>query len=190
MDETGVLSGRTRRVLDSTVLDDAVVTQDTVTMITSQVGKCRRLIPQAREVVLSHDYYQGSKPSCDWADPDSRSELINRLVTDGLAVLEAVRDIDLDDRQSEAVGLLGGGGRPGRGTRPRPGGQMEDRPPGRFGSDDLGRLTRRLGTVAKRLRSVGTVTKPISWPSPKRGSSLLVRPPRPPALTVPPAWAC
>ena len=32
--ESGVLSGRCRRVLDSTVLDDAVVTQDTVTMIT------------------------------------------------------------------------------------------------------------------------------------------------------------
>ena len=107
VDQTGVLSGRTRRVLDSTVLDDAVVTQDTVTMITSQVRRCRRLIPDARGVVLSHDYDQGRKPWCDWSDPDSRSELINRLVTDGLAVLETVRDIDLDDRQSEAVGLLG-----------------------------------------------------------------------------------
>lgn len=108
VDQTGILRGRSRRVLDSTILDDAVVTADTVTMITAQIGKCRRLIPGAREVVLSHDYETGgSKPSCDWADPDSRSELINRLVTDGLAVLEAVRDIALDDRQSEAVGLLG-----------------------------------------------------------------------------------
>lgn len=107
VDQTGVLSGRTRRVLDSTVLDDAVVTQDTVTMITAQIGKCRRLIPRAREAVLSHDYETGGKPWCDWADPDSRSELIDRLVTDGLAVLDAVRDIDLDERQSEAVGLLG-----------------------------------------------------------------------------------
>ena len=104
VDRTGVLSGRTRRVLDSMVLDDAVVTQDTVTMITSQIGRCRRLIPDARGVVLSHDYDQGSKPSCDWSDPDSRSELINGLVTDGPAVLEAVRPIDLDARQSEAVG--------------------------------------------------------------------------------------
>ena len=107
VEETGVLSGRTRRVLDSTVLDDAVVTQDTVTMITAQVRKCRQLIPRAREVVLSHDYETGGKPWCDWADPDSRSVLINGLVTDGLAVLEAVRDIDLDSEQSEAVGLLG-----------------------------------------------------------------------------------
>ena len=47
--ETGVLSGRNRRVLDSTVLDDAVVTQDTVTMITAQIRRCRRLIAQARQ---------------------------------------------------------------------------------------------------------------------------------------------
>ena len=107
VDQSGVLSGRVRRVLDSTVLDDAVVTQDTVTMITAQIRRCRRLISQARGVVLSHDYDQGGKPSCDWADSDSRSGLINSLVSDGLAVLDAVADTDLDKRQSEAVGLLG-----------------------------------------------------------------------------------
>jgi len=107
VDQSGVLSGRSRRVLDSTVLDDAVVTQDTVTMITAQIRKCRRLIPLVRGVVLSHDYDQGTKPSCDWADSDSRSELINSLVSDGLAVLGAVADTNLDERQSEAVGLLG-----------------------------------------------------------------------------------
>ena len=107
VEESGVLSGRIRRVLDSTVLDDAVVTQDTVTMITAQIRKCRRLIPQVRGVVLSHDYETGGKPGCDWADPESRSELINSLVSDGLAVLDAVADTGLDSEQSEAVGLLG-----------------------------------------------------------------------------------
>ena len=82
--ESGVLSGRCRRVLDSTVLDDAVATQDTVTMITAQIRRCRRLIAQARETVVSHDYEQPGRPSCDWDDPESRSGLINRLVGDGL----------------------------------------------------------------------------------------------------------
>ena len=82
--ETGVLSGRCRRVLDSTVLDDAVVTQDTVTMITAQIRGCRRLIAQARQTVVSHDYEQAGRPSCDWDDPQSRSGLINGLVGDGL----------------------------------------------------------------------------------------------------------
>ena len=82
--ETGVLSGRNRRVLDSTVLDDAVATQDTVTMITAQIRRCRRLIAQARQTVVSHDYEQPGRPSCDWDDPESRSGLINGLVGDGL----------------------------------------------------------------------------------------------------------
>jgi hypothetical protein len=40
--ETGVLRGKTRRALDSTVLDDAVATQDTVTQLIAAV---RRVAP-------------------------------------------------------------------------------------------------------------------------------------------------
>ncbi len=104
--ETGVLSGRCRRVLDSTVLDDAVVTQDTVTMITAQIRRCRRLIAQARQTVVSHDYEQPGRPSCDWDDPESRSGLISRLVGDGLTVLESVEGVVLDPEQTDAAGLL------------------------------------------------------------------------------------
>ena len=41
----GVLANRGRRALDSTILHDAVATGDTVTMISSQIRRCRRLIP-------------------------------------------------------------------------------------------------------------------------------------------------
>ena len=107
VDQTGILRGRRRRVLDSTILDDAVVTQDTVTMICAQIRKVRRLIPRARQAVLSRDYEQAGKPSCDWSDPQSRSSLIDGLVKDGQAVLDAVENTVLDAGQSEAVGLLG-----------------------------------------------------------------------------------
>ena len=110
VDQSGVLSGRTKRVLDGHSDDDhspdAVVTADTVTMITAQIRKCRRLVPQARGVVVSHDYEQGGKPWCDWDDPQSRSDLINSLMSDGLAILEAVKDVDLDTVGADAVGLL------------------------------------------------------------------------------------
>ena len=54
--QTGGLSGRSRRVLDSTVLDDAVATQDTVTQLVAAVRKVRKLVPHAREVAVSaHD---------------------------------------------------------------------------------------------------------------------------------------
>ena len=43
--ETGVIAGRHRRVLDSTVLDDAVARQDTVTMLATQIRRVRKLIP-------------------------------------------------------------------------------------------------------------------------------------------------
>jgi len=39
--ETGVLRGRRKRVLDSTVFDDAVATQDTVTLLVVAMRKCR-----------------------------------------------------------------------------------------------------------------------------------------------------
>ena len=125
VDQTGILKGRSRRVLDSTILDDAVVTQDTVTMITAQIRKVRRLIPQARGAMLSHDYEQAGKPGCDWSDPQSRSELINRLVSDGLAVLQSVKDIKLDGGQTSAVGLLGVV--VGQDVEPEPGSEGEGR---------------------------------------------------------------
>ena len=106
--ESGVLATRDRRALDSTILHDAVATQDTVTMISSQIRRCRRLIPQAADLVLvAHDYESKTKPSCVWPDPDARSELINGLVTDGLALIEAVEGVKLGPEQADAVGLLG-----------------------------------------------------------------------------------
>ena len=46
-------------------------------------------------MLVAHDYESKAKPSCDWSDPDSRSELINGLVTDGLALIEAVNNVKL-----------------------------------------------------------------------------------------------
>ena len=48
-----------------------------------------------------------TKPSCDWSDPDARSELVDGLVTDGLTLIEAVNNMELDPEQADAVGLLG-----------------------------------------------------------------------------------
>jgi len=42
---TAVLAGRRRRVLDSTILEDAVATQDTVTQLVAAKRRVRRLLP-------------------------------------------------------------------------------------------------------------------------------------------------
>ena len=104
--ECGALSKRTRRALDSTVLYDAVATQDTVTMIGAQIRRVRRLAPQAAAVALGHDYDSRAKPVCDWGDPDERAWLIDDLVTDAQRVLDALDGSELSDEQAQAAALL------------------------------------------------------------------------------------
>ena len=108
VDATGVLKGKTRRALDSTVLDDAVATQDTVTQLIAAIRRVRRLVPQAAVLELAgHDYSDPGKPRIAWDDDEARQQLISGLVNDALVVLAAVEGIDLDGPASEAVGLLG-----------------------------------------------------------------------------------
>ena len=104
--ECGALSRRTRRALDSTVLYDAVATQDTVTMIGAQIRRVRRLAPQAAALALAHDYDSRAKPVCDWGDPDERAWLIDELVTDAQRVLDALAGSELSDEQARAAALL------------------------------------------------------------------------------------
>ncbi len=104
--ECGALANRTRRALDSTVLYDAVTTQDTVTMVGAQIRRVRRLAPAAAALVLGHDYDSRARPVCDWGDPEERAWLIDGLVTDACAVLDALEGSKLTDEQGRAAALL------------------------------------------------------------------------------------
>jgi hypothetical protein len=107
VEATGVLVGRGRRVLDSTILADAVATQDTVTQLVAAIRRVRRLVPAARTVQLAaHDYDRPGKPDCAWDDPQATQALVSGLVNDALAVLGAVAEVELDAEQGEAVTLL------------------------------------------------------------------------------------
>lgn len=105
--ETGVLKGKTRRAVDSTVLDDAVATQDTVTQLIAAIRRVRRLVPVAAALDLGgHDYGDPGKPRIAWDDPAARDDLITGLVGDALTILAAVDGLDLDRDAADAVGLL------------------------------------------------------------------------------------
>lgn len=105
--QTGVLKGKTRRALDSTVLDDAVATQDTVTQLIAAIRRVRRLVPQAAALELAgHDYDDPTKPRISWDDPEARNALVTALVSDALAVLSAVEPLELDVEATDAIGLL------------------------------------------------------------------------------------
>ncbi len=105
IEATGVLKGKTRRALDSTLLDDAVATQDTVTQLVGAIRRVRRIVPAASNVALfAHDYDVASKPSIAWDDEASRFELVNALVVDALRLIDACEAEDAE--AASALGLL------------------------------------------------------------------------------------
>jgi hypothetical protein len=108
--ETGVLTGRRRRAVDSTILADAVATQDTVTQLVSAIRKVAREVPGAAEqiaqVCTGHDYSGPGKPKIDWDDPAARDALVSALVSDANAVVAALEGRALDERAASAVALL------------------------------------------------------------------------------------
>jgi IS5 family transposase len=106
IDATGVLRGKTRRALDSTLLDDAVATQDTVTQLVAAIRRVRRVVARASGVsLLAHDYESAGKPLISWDDEAARAELVNALVSDALHLLDACGDLD-DAEGASAIGLL------------------------------------------------------------------------------------
>ena len=104
--QTGALAGRDRRVLDSTVLDDAVARQGTVTMLRVQMRKLRRLVPQLGGVWVREHNLDPAGPEVDWDDPDDVERLVTELVDDALELIGACEGLGLDDAQADALGLL------------------------------------------------------------------------------------
>jgi IS5 family transposase len=108
--ETGVLAKKTRRALDSTVLDDAVATQDTVTQLIAAIRRVGREIPAAAEVIeqhcTAHDYDDPGKPTIAWNDKAARNALVDGLVGDAHRLLGHLPEQELGPRAAEAVALL------------------------------------------------------------------------------------
>jgi IS5 family transposase len=110
VEQTGILRGRRRRAVDSTILADAVATQDTVTQLISAIRRVAREVPGAAEQVAAvcagHDYSGPGKPKIDWDDPGAREALVSALVNDATALVEALRPEDPDQPEALAVALL------------------------------------------------------------------------------------
>src|SRR6516162_7980733 len=95
--QTGVLKGRRRRAVDSTILADAVATQDTVTQLVAAVRRVGREVPGAAEkiaaVCTGHDYSTPGKPKIDWDDPQAKEGLVSALVNDATTLVAAFKDV-------------------------------------------------------------------------------------------------
>ena len=108
--ETGILAGRRKRCMDSTVFDDAVATQDTVTQLVAAIRKVARVVPGAAEVIAAVcrlDYSAPGKPPIDWDDPAAKQALVSDLVNDALAVLAELAGPDAPERDAAAADALG-----------------------------------------------------------------------------------
>lgn len=109
---TGVLAGKRRRALDSTVLDDAVARQDTITQLIAAIRRFGREVPAGQDLLAAHatsyDYSRAGKPEIAWDDEDAKRELVSVLVNDALALLAAVDPDTLEDgsKAAAAYGLL------------------------------------------------------------------------------------
>jgi hypothetical protein len=101
-----------RRVLDSAPLEDAVATQDTVTMLRGAIrGLLRACPPELAAKVRGllqrdDDYAAPGKPACDWTDRAAREQLVDALVRDAYRAHFALRGERLNPRAAEAATLL------------------------------------------------------------------------------------
>jgi Transposase DDE domain/Transposase domain (DUF772) len=110
VEETGIVAGRRRRAVDSTILADTVATQDTITQLIAAIRRVARQVPGAaakiQAVCSGHDYSTPGKPQIDWDDPQAKDALVSALVNDANALLAALDDASLDERAEAAVALL------------------------------------------------------------------------------------
>jgi hypothetical protein len=101
-----------KRVLDSAPLEDAVTTQDTVTMLRGAIRGLLRACPPALKAKVraglqrEDDYAAPGKPACDWTDRAAREALVDALVRDAYRAHFALRGERLDPRTAEAAVLL------------------------------------------------------------------------------------
>ena len=145
--QTGVLTGKHRRALDSTVLDDAVARQDTVTQLIASIRPVARDVDGADVVVAKRDP-AGSVDRCwlrahretqiAWDDEQAQQELVSALVKDALVVLAGLdlpaiaKETDNEAAQ-QAVALLAlvagqDGNRPRARMAPTDGGASRGQP--------------------------------------------------------------
>jgi len=112
--ETGAMKNRAR-VLDSTPIFDAVATEDTVTELRASIRKVLVALDQVggplaatvRAALLpDDDYSTAGKPPCDWDDRAAREALVDALVRDALAALEALDSQEIPESATGAVELL------------------------------------------------------------------------------------
>ena len=119
VDQCGVIKVKHRRVVDSTIIDDAVARQDTYKLLIWQIAKIGEDFPQLAPGI---DHLPGGgwyrerlRPDIDWTSKGAKNDLVSVLVNDALTVVGWAQDeigkLDVADPVrgflEDEVGLLG-----------------------------------------------------------------------------------
>ncbi len=119
--ETGILKGKRRRAVDSTVLDDAVARQDSITQLIAGIRRFGRDVPGAQELVSTYatgyDYTRTGRPDIAWDDQDAKVGWFRRSSpTRWRPCWRRSNPETLDGKAADAYSLLVLVARAGRGT--------------------------------------------------------------------------
>jgi len=110
VEESGILRGRRKRAVDSTILADAVATQDTITQLIAAIRRVGRVVPGGSEAITAvctgHDYHRPGKPLIDWDEPGAKDTLVSALVNDANALLAVFAEVDPDESDDPVAAAL------------------------------------------------------------------------------------
>jgi transposase len=89
--ESGVLQGLGKRVVDSTVLLDAVARQSTIQMLIWSISRVRVVIGELVGFIDARPgrtwYADRLRPDIDWTDQQAKDDLVSLLVNDAYAII-------------------------------------------------------------------------------------------------------
>ena len=112
--EAGIIKENGLQIIDSTHVLGAAAVKDTYTLIKSAIQKLLKISHKqngkAAKVLESLsflvDYRQKDKEDIDWNDSAVRQELLNKLVKDSRAIMEALKETELSTEENAAKELL------------------------------------------------------------------------------------
>lgn len=108
--EAGIVKDSALQIIDSTHVLGAAAVKDTYSLIKQAIrkmlGLCNKHKKALESIPLVLDYSKKDKEDINWDDAKQRDELLNKLIKDGRLVLNALRDTELSEEESQAKDTL------------------------------------------------------------------------------------